>query len=41
MGIALNGHTLTLGDGTDPAGLILNGGASITAARWPSAAARA
>jgi fibronectin-binding autotransporter adhesin len=29
-GIALNGHTLTLGDGTDPAGLILNGGASIT-----------
>ena len=29
-GVALNGHTLTLGDGTDPAGLILNGGASIT-----------
>jgi fibronectin-binding autotransporter adhesin len=29
-GIALNGHTLTLGDGTDPAGLILNGGASIS-----------
>ena len=29
-GIALNGHTLTLGDGSHPAGLILNGGASIT-----------
>ena len=29
-GIALNGHTLTLGDGANPAGLILNGGASIT-----------
>jgi autotransporter-associated beta strand protein len=29
-GIALNGNTLTLGDGTHPAGLILNGGASIT-----------
>ncbi len=29
-GIALNGHTLTLGDGTNPAGLILNGGASIS-----------
>ncbi|MGC1776384.1 MAG: autotransporter domain-containing protein [Xanthobacteraceae bacterium] len=29
-GIALNGHTLTLGDGTDPAGLILDGGASIS-----------
>lgn len=30
-GIALNGHTLTLGDNTNPAGLILNGGASISA----------
>jgi autotransporter-associated beta strand protein len=29
-GIALNGHTLTLGDGINPAGLILNGGASIS-----------
>ena len=29
-GVALNGHTLTLGDGTNPAGLILNGGASIS-----------
>jgi autotransporter-associated beta strand protein len=30
IGIALNGHTLTLGDGSNPAGLILNGGASIS-----------
>jgi outer membrane autotransporter protein len=30
VGIALNGNTLTLGNGTTPAGLILNGGASIT-----------
>jgi outer membrane autotransporter protein len=29
-GIALNGNILTLGDGTNPAGLILNGGASIS-----------
>jgi fibronectin-binding autotransporter adhesin len=30
IGIALNGNTLGLGDGSHPAGLILNGGASIT-----------
>ena len=29
-GIALNGHTLTLGDGSNPVGLILDGGASIS-----------
>ncbi|MGD0848637.1 ParB-like protein [Bradyrhizobium sp.] len=30
VGINLNGNTLTLGDGSHPAGLILDGGASIT-----------
>ena len=30
IAVNLGTHTLTLGDGTDPAGLILNGGASIT-----------